>query len=117
MTAQSDALFDFLNPLDDGTDRLPDDFSVSGKPEGGGAAPYVHPKETSVPFQSMSDYREFLVSGCSAQVDQAHRIYALMPDHLTSNRVHNLAFCRTDAFFVRQEITGEVRVKSNRCGL
>jgi hypothetical protein len=117
MTSQSDALFEFLNPLDDGTDRLPDDFSVSGQPEGREAAPSVHSKETSVLFRPVSDYREFMISGCSAAVEQAARIYALMPDRCTSNREHNFAFCRTDAFFVRHEITGEVRVRSNRCGL
>lgn len=74
-------------------------------------------QETSVHDNWESPYRAFLIRGMIRAVNKAELLYRLTDLRDGRNLVDNFRSCRSAAWFVRHEDTGQVRVASKRCGL
>lgn len=83
----------------------------------GRRVPQVHQEETSGQPQSLSSYRSFITSGCTRQIAAARLAYDGLNDLKADSRLLSFDSCRTNAWFVRHKVTGEIRVASKRCGL
>jgi|GEM_PF-6750281 len=74
-------------------------------------------KETTVQFDSIPTYGATLRRSCSAEYLAAEAGYEAL-DHLRPRkRADILRSCRTQAYFVRHDVTGEVQVASSSCKL
>lgn len=78
---------------------------------------YLDTKETSRQFDSQPTYGACLRRSCYPEFSAAEQIYKELDFGYRRDRAFNLSHCRSTAWFVRHEETGEVRVASNSCHL
>ncbi len=74
-------------------------------------------QETTVSDRRFPTYREHLMKGDEVELEAALNAYAGSALMDTQKVVRNLQSCRTDAWFIRHKVTGEVRVSSATCKL
>jgi len=77
----------------------------------------VHTEETTDPSPPIASYGDVLKLSCREQYEAAAQIYSYLDKLNTSSKHFNLKNCRTNAWFVRNIKSGEVRVAANACHL
>lgn len=79
--------------------------------------PSVHPQETSLHLTDRRSYRSFLTSGIRKKIKFADTVYGLLDERDSKHRLQSFRTCRTNAWFVRHKVSGEIRVAAGRCNL
>lgn len=74
-------------------------------------------EETTVPSRAIATYGELLRGSCLDQYDAAARIYFYLDKLNDSSKRFSLENCRSQAWFVRNIESGDVRVAANACRL
>lgn len=77
----------------------------------------VQPKETNRSWATPNTYQELLKREHAAGFLAAELLYGTIDEQDNSNKLSLLSSCRTDAWFIRHNLTGEVRIASNSCKL
>lgn len=77
----------------------------------------VHTEETSNRFDSIPTYGEVLRHSCHPEFLAIEQVYEVLDNGIGRDRAWNLRNCRSSAWFVRHDETGEVRVASMSCHL
>lgn len=77
----------------------------------------VHTQETSVHNDDSPSYRQYLLSGIHKKAAVVDKLFADVDSRDGTNRSRAWRGCRTSAWFVQHENTGEIRVASKRCHL
>jgi hypothetical protein len=72
---------------------------------------------SSLPKGCSSTYRELRISEVAKEYEAAERLYEVLKDDTKRGRINQLRECRTLAYFARNDLTGEVRVRSSHCQL
>ena len=79
--------------------------------------PLVHNIETSGRLSLPPTYQDFSTSFLSAEWLAVRETYQLLDRSDGKTRAETLSCCRTMAWFVRNSVTGKVRVSANHCHL
>jgi len=74
-------------------------------------------KETSLPKKIPGWYRDFVLRDHVDEMDAAVRVYKILPGANPQRRLDALQWCRSVAYFVRNDCTGDVKVSSRSCKL
>lgn len=77
----------------------------------------VQPKETTDRWATPNSYRELLAREHAAEIQAASFLYQAIDDFENSDKTTLFNNCRTNSWFVRHEVSGEVRIASNSCKL
>lgn len=77
----------------------------------------VHTEETSVQIDSSPTYGACLRRSCAAEYSAAEQVYEALDGLRPTKRAAILRGCRSIAWFVRHDISGEVQVASSSCKL
>lgn len=81
-----------------------------------GGNPSLDTEGTSEHPTHYATYRDFLVSGCRAQIEAARKVVQVVGAGDPDSRLRAFDQCRTFAWFVRHKVSGKIRVASSRCG-
>lgn len=73
--------------------------------------------ETNGSQRPPESYRKFCISHCQDELLATESLYSLFDTEHSNSRLDALNNCRTGAYFVRNKITGRVRVVSTSCKL
>ena len=77
----------------------------------------VQPKETNRRWSTPNTYQELLKREHAAEFRAAEFLYATIDEQEESEKSSLLSACRSSAWFIRNNLTGEVRIASNSCKL
>ena len=77
----------------------------------------VQPEETTCRWSTPNTYQDLIVREHAAEFAAAKDLYGTIDEQENSDKRNLLSLCRTHAWFIRHELTGEVRVASNSCKL
>lgn len=72
-------------------------------------------QETTGKVTLPSSYRALTALSCTSELAQVRMVYSILDGCGESPHVNRLDECRTDAWFVRHEETGKVRVAAKQC--
>jgi hypothetical protein len=86
-----------------------------GEAATGGEAPHLDSKETSEQTTDTTSYRQFAIAACRRDIDFADSIYQAIDRADSSHKAAVFRGCRTSAWFVRHNVSGEIRVASSKC--
>lgn len=78
---------------------------------------HVHTLETSIGEPPPSTLRKHLTRHSSDEIDATRHVYELLGGRNPEKRLENFDNCKTHAWFVRHEDTGDVKVVSSSCKL
>jgi hypothetical protein len=79
------------------------------------ASPHLDSKETSGTADDTHTFRAFAASSCRKDIDFAAKVYEAIDELEFTHKAASFAGCRTSAWFVRHNVTGEIRVASSKC--
>jgi hypothetical protein len=102
---------DFSDPSTD----IPDFPGLDS--DGAAGGPSLDTEETSEHHAPSGTYRAFLISGCLKSVSNARTVIGVVGTGDPENRLKAYDNCRSNAWFVRHNVSGKIRVASSRCGL
>jgi hypothetical protein len=102
---------DFSDP------ELPIPNFPSGDAASGGGVTRLDSKETSGQTTLPGSFRLFAASSCKRDVDFADSVYQAIDAADGSHKAADFIGCRSSAWFVRHNVTGEIRVASSKCKL
>lgn len=74
-------------------------------------------EETTTQFDSTPSYGATLRAACHSETVAAMAVYELLDKGLPRDRAWSVSHCRSIAWFVRHDETGEVRIASSSCHL
>lgn len=78
---------------------------------------YLDTEETSVQFPPQPTYGQSLRRSCYPEFVAAEQVYEALDRHCPRHRDQVLRWCRSSAWFVRHDVTGEVKIASSSCKL
>ena len=104
---------DFSDPTLDIPD-FPGNFADTGG-LAAGSATHLDSKETSEQIYPPHAFRTFAASSCRRDVDFTAKVYKVIDDADGSHKAADFVGCRSSAWFVRHNVTGEIRVASSKC--
>ncbi len=77
----------------------------------------VQPEETTCGWSTPNTYQDLLMREHAAAFSAAELLYGAIESPGERDKLSLLHSCRVHAWFVRNELTGEVRIRSDSCGL
>jgi len=77
----------------------------------------VQHKETTCRWSTPNSYQELLKREHAAEFQAAELLYGTIDEREKPDKLSRLQSCRTNAWFIRHEVSGEVRIASNSCKL
>jgi len=77
----------------------------------------VQQEETTCRWSTPNTYQDLLVREHAAEFRAAELLYGAIEQTAETDKLSLLHSCRTHAWFIRNDLTGEVRIASNSCKL
>lgn len=77
----------------------------------------VQHKETTDRWSTPNSYQELLKREHAAEFQAAEFLYGAIDEREKPDKLSRLQSCRSNAWFIRHDLTGEVRIASNSCKL
>lgn len=77
----------------------------------------VQHKETTDRWSTPDTYQELLKREHAAEFQAAELLYGAIDEREKPDKLSRLQSCRTNAWFIRHNVSGEVRIASNSCKL